>query len=279
MIKTLIAPNPSPLTGAGTNTFLVGTGDVAVIDPGPDIESHRAAIVSAAGGRISHIFVTHAHVDHSAGAGALARVTNAPVLAFGGADAGRSPVMQRLADVAGGGEGRDVPFQPDIYLRDNDVVQIPGWSLRAIHTPGHMGGHLSFLCDNTLFCGDIILGWSTSLISPPDGDLLDYFRSLDRIEALKADRLLPAHGNPVADPGARIAALRAHRQARTSQILRALRDKPATAAELAQALYDIPPALMPAATRNVMAHLIALSELGVVRCCGAVLEAASFEVA
>ena len=262
MLQTILAPNPSPLTGPGTNTFLLGRAEIAVIDPGPDIAAHRDAILAAGAGRISHILVTHAHLDHSGGAAALSRATGAPVLGFGPADAGRSALMRSLADSAGGGEGRDISFRPDISLRDGDRIEGADWALTAIHTPGHMGNHLAFQRGEDLFCGDVILGWSTTLISPPDGDLGDYFRSLDRIESLAPRRLLPAHGRPVEDPAARIAALRAHRRARSAQILRALRDGPADAATLAARIYDVSPELLPAATRNVLAHLIALTELG-----------------
>lgn len=262
MLQTILAPNPSPLTGPGTNTFLLGESQIAVIDPGPDIASHRAAILEAGAGRISHIFVTHAHLDHSEGAGALAQATGAPILAFGTADAGRSPMMARLSGTAGGGEGRDTAFRPDRLLRDGETVTGDGWSLRAIHTPGHMGNHLAFLWEDRLFCGDLILGWSSTLISPPDGDLIDYFRSLDRIAALAPRRLLPAHGDPVEDPATRIEELRTHRRQRSAEILRALRDGPADAATLAGQIYTVPPQLLPAAARNVLAHLIALSEIG-----------------
>lgn len=262
MLKTILAPNPSPLTGPGTNTFLLGQASVAVIDPGPDIASHRDAILAAGGGRISHILVTHAHLDHSEGAAALAEATGAPILAFGTADAGRSLLMQSLGEAAGGGEGRDTAFRPNKLLRDGDLVDGDGWSLRAVHTPGHMGNHLSFLWDDQLFCGDVVLGWSSTLISPPDGDLVDYLRSLDRIVALNPRRLLPAHGAPVETPAPRIAELRAHRRQRSAEILRALRDGPADAATLARRIYDVPDQLLPAAARNVLSHLIALTELG-----------------
>ncbi|NHF74968.1 MBL fold metallo-hydrolase [Paracoccus xiamenensis] len=264
MLQTILAPNPSPLTGPGTNTFLLGEDDLVVIDPGPAIDSHIQAILAAGAGKIRQILVTHAHLDHSAGAAALAAATGAPVLAFGDADAGRSPLMQTLADTAGGGEGRDTAFRPDRLLRDGDRIEGAGWSLTAVHTPGHMGNHLSFLWDDQLFCGDVILGWSSTLISPPDGDLLDYFRSLDRIEALRPARLIPAHGAPVDTPAVRIAELRHHRRDRTAQIIAALREGPAGAADLARRIYDVPPMLLPAATRNVLAHLIALHQLGAV---------------
>ncbi|MFC3169611.1 MBL fold metallo-hydrolase [Paracoccus fontiphilus] len=261
----ILAPNPSPLTGPGTNTFLLGGEGVAVIDPGPDDPGHLAAIVAAGRGRISHILVTHAHRDHSAGAPALARMTGAPVLAFGDALAGRSPMMQRLAGAAtGGGEGLDLDFAPDIALRDGDMVEGADWCLTALHTPGHAGGHLSFLWGDQILCGDVVMGWSSTIISPPDGDLGDYLRTLDRLAQFGPRRLLPAHGDPIESPQARLAELATHRRLRTAQILAALREGPADAATLARRLYDVAPALLPAATRNVLAHLLALAQIGAV---------------
>ncbi|WCR12084.1 MBL fold metallo-hydrolase [Paracoccus stylophorae] len=277
--RRILAPNPSPLTGAGTNSFLIGTDEVAVIDPGPDDPAHLAALVEAAEGTISHILVTHAHRDHSAGAATLSRMTGAPVLAFGDALSGRSAVMTRLAEggLVGGGEGLDMQFRPDRLLRDGDLIEGPDWRLIALHTPGHCGGHLCFLWDDQLFCGDIVMGWSSTIISPPDGDLADYFRSLDRIAALSHRRLLPAHGEPVEHPMQRIEELAAHRRARTAQILAALRAAPDDAAGLARRIYDIPPHLLPAAARNVLAHLIALATLGAVRPAGEFTAQSRFE--
>ncbi|MBK4216636.1 MBL fold metallo-hydrolase [Paracoccus caeni] len=263
----ILAPNPSPLTGPGTTTFLIGQRQVAVIDPGPADPDHLAAIVEAARGRISHIFVTHAHLDHSAGAPALARLTGAPILAFGDAMAGRSPSMQALAALGevGGGEGLDISFQPDLRLSDDQVIETPEWSLRALHTPGHSGGHLCFQWQDNIFCGDIVMAWSSTIISPPDGDLADYLRSLSRLDQIGATRLLPAHGAAIDTPATRIAELATHRRQRTAQILSTLRQSgPANAAAIAHQIYVVPAPLMPAATRNVLAHLIALNDLGAV---------------
>lgn len=266
-LRVITAPNPSALTGPGTNTFLLGRRQLAVIDPGPDMAQHRDAILDAAGGAtISHIFVTHAHLDHSQGARALAEATGAPVLGYGAAQAGRSAVMQRLAaeGALDGGEGLDHDFRPDIVLRDNQTVKTPEWSLTALHTPGHFAGHLSFRMGARVFCGDVVMGWSSTLISPPDGDLTDYFRTLARLEAIGARELLPAHGDRIDDPAARIAALAAHRRQRTAQILAALHQAPGSANALARRIYDVPQNLHRAASRNVLAHLIALAEIGAV---------------
>lgn len=276
----ILAPNRSALTGPGTNTFLIGTRQVAVIDPGPDDAAHLSKIVAAGQNRISHIFVTHPHRDHSAGAAALSQMTGAPVLAFGDALAGRSPVMHRLAQTAdlGGGEGLDMAFRPDQTLRHDQVISGADWQIRALHMPGHQAGHLCFEWQDTVFCGDLVMGWSSTIISPPDGDLADYMRSLDHLAGLNSARLLPAHGDAIDAPAARIAELAAHRRARTAQILTALRDGPADSHALARQLYEVPPHLMPAATRNVLAHLIALDQLGAVATTDALSMSASFSL-
>ena len=262
----ILAPNPSPLTGPGTTTFLIGQDHVAVIDPGPDDDAHLAAIVAQGRGCISHIFVTHAHLDHSQGAGRLSRMTGAPVLAFGTAAEGRSVINTRLAasGLIHGGEGLDMDFTPDIRLQDDQQITTPDWTLRALHTPGHAAGHLCLAWGDTIFCGDLVMGWSSTLISSPDGDLIDYFRSLDRLRHLSPARMLPTHGAPIEDPLPRIDELARHRRDRTAQIMAALRQAPDTAAGLARRLYDVPEPLYPAAQRNILSHLIALTQLGAV---------------
>lgn len=262
----ILAPNPSALTGPGTTTFLIGQDHVAVIDPGPDDDAHLATIMEQGRGKISHIFVTHAHRDHSQGAPRLARMTGAPVLAFGDATHGRSPIMTRLAEsgLIAGGEGLDHDLSPDIRLHDNQEVTTSDWTLRALHTPGHAASHLCFAWDDTIFCGDIVMAWSSTLISPPDGDLGDYFRSLDRLTAMAPRRMLPTHGPAIDEPLPRIAELAHHRRARTGQILSALNQRPDSAVGLARRLYDVPANLLPAAERNILSHLIELAQLGAV---------------
>lgn len=264
-VRVVLAPNPSAMTGPGTNSFLIGEREVAVIDPGPDDPAHIDAILELAEGRISHILVTHAHLDHSAGVARLAQATRAPVFAFGTADSGRSPTMARLAATGlTGGEGVDTGFRPDIELRHGEELRSSDWTLQALHTPGHMGGHLGFRLGDAIFCGDLVMGWSTSLISPPEGDLVDYFRSLDLLARLAPRVLYPAHGDPITAPLPRLEELAAHRRLRSAQILAALDAGPGTAAELAARIYTVPAHLLPAAERNVLAHLLALADLGAV---------------
>lgn len=267
-LRRILAPNPSPMTERGTNTYILGQGSVAIIDPGPDLPAHLQTILAALAPqeRISHIFVTHAHLDHSPLAKPLARITSAPILGFGPPDAGRSPQMQALAAQGiGGGEGVDIGFAPDIQLSDGDTVEGAGWQLRARHTPGHFAGHLCFAWGNRLFSGDHVMGWASSLVSPPDGDMADYRRSLAYLAAHPWDRFYPGHGAPIDQPAARLAELIAHRMTREAAILAALNHGPATLKTLTPMVYaDTPPALYPAAKRNLLAHLIDLTERNLV---------------
>ncbi|MFD1344265.1 MBL fold metallo-hydrolase [Litorisediminicola beolgyonensis] len=259
----IVAPNPSPMTFRGTNTYVIGRRDLFVIDPGPDDPCHLQAILSALPerSRVRHILVTHAHLDHSHLARTLSRETGAPVLAFGGPQAGRSAVMERLAEggLVQGGEGVDHGFAPDARLGDGDEIASGDYRIRALHTPGHFGNHLSFDWDGTLFTGDLVMGWASSMVSPPDGDLTDFMASLTRLNRHRWSRLLPGHGAPVEDASARLSGLLAHRRAREAQILAALAAGPATLKALTARIYtDTDPRLLPAAARNVLAHLIDL---------------------
>ena len=277
LLRRVVAPNPSPLTGPGTNTYLAGEDEVAAIDPGPDDPSHRAALRAALrpGERIAAILVTHAHLDHSAGAPALAAEWDAPIYGFGPPTAGRAPHMASLGDI-GGGEGLDAAFRPDRTLSDGESVTVGDATLTALHTPGHFAGHLAFAMGDEVLCGDLILGWATTLISPPDGDLGRFLDSCARLRALAPGRLLPGHGAPVDDPAARIDAVVSHRHARDAQIAAALSKAPGTAADLAARIYDVPAALMPAAARNVLAHLIEMARTGRARPDGPLGEATTF---
>ena len=260
-LRRLVAPNPSPMTFHGTNTYLLGEGSVAVIDPGPDSAQHLDAILDALdpGERISHILVTHSHLDHSPLSRPLSEATGAPVLAFGTHEHGRAPDMIRLASEGsiGGGEGIDHQFRPDIRLADGDIVDGDGWQVQAIWTPGHIANHMCFAWRDALFSGDHVMGWASSLISPPDGDLTAFMASCRKLTDHNHRIYYPGHGDPVEKPADRLAWLIAHRLEREQQILDELAKGPATVAEIARAIYtDTPQPLLPAAERNVLAHII-----------------------
>lgn len=267
-LQRVLAGNPGPMTHWGTNTYLFGDDRVAVIDPGPEDPKHLHAIRQATKGRtITHVLVTHAHLDHSPMARTLARDTGAVICAYGAAADGRSPVMEKLAaqGLAGGGEGVDHAFHPDVTLRDGDVVTGPGWQLRVLHTPGHFAGHLAFGAEDWWVSGDHVMGWSSSLVSPPDGDLADFMRTSRRLQEMAPARLFPGHGAPIEDPVARLQWLIDHRQMREAGILEVLSATPQTVPQITGRAYrDIDPAMQPAAARNVFAHLIDLVDRNLV---------------
>lgn len=263
-LRRLLAPNPSPMTYRGTNTYLLGQTDIAVIDPGPLNDAHLDAILAALqpGQRVSHIFVTHSHLDHSPLAAPLSARTGAPILAFGGPQAGRSAVMTQLAQrgLAGGGEGIDTDFRPDIELADGETVATDDWQLEVIHTPGHLGNHVALAWGDVCFTADHVMGWASSLVSPPDGDLTDFMAACHRLRARDWSVFHAGHGAPITQPAERLDWLIDHRLGREAQILDTLSQGPATAHELAQRIYtDTPKALLPAAERNVFAHLVDLT--------------------
>lgn len=259
-LRRVLAPNPSPMTLHGTNTFLIGTDRVAVIDPGPNDASHLSALLGAIGdAKVDAILVTHSHIDHSPLARPLADATGAPIMAFGDSLAGRAEHMSRLAEkgAVGGGEGVDPDFAPDVILSDEEELDLGGTRLVALWTPGHMANHMCFDMEGTVFTGDHVMGWASSLVSPPDGDLTAFMASCERLLSRNSRIYHSAHGAPITAPQERVRWLIDHRKSRDAQILDALRLGPSTAADLARRIYtDIQPALMPAAERNVFAHLI-----------------------
>lgn len=279
-IRSVLAPNPSPMTYWGTNSFLIGRGEVAVLDPGPANPDHISALLDALDPNesITKIILTHSHLDHSAAVTALVQETGAKVIAFGDSLSGRRNDTAQLADL-GGGEGRDLTFKPDQSMGDEEVLEVSDWKLRAIWTPGHMGNHLCFALDDILFSGDHVMDWATSMVSPPDGDLSDFMLSLEKLMGRGFSKFLPAHGLAVSDPEGRLQELYAHRKGREQQILSAVADRAATAKDLAERIYtDIPPALLLAAARNVLAHLIDLSRRGLVTANGGIRENAKFTI-
>ncbi|MEX3015703.1 MBL fold metallo-hydrolase [Gymnodinialimonas hymeniacidonis] len=271
------------MTFNGTQTYLLGEGDVVVIDPGPALPGHHDALLEALapGERVVQILVTHSHLDHSPLAAPLAQTTGAPVLAAGPSEWGRRPVMQRLAEsgMLGGGEGVDTTFAPDERIAQGEQITGAWGSIEVLETPGHMANHLSFAWEDALFSGDLVMGWSTSLVSPPDGDMTAFFASVEHLASRTADRVYyPGHGDPVVDPVVRCRELLEHRRGREAQILDALKKNgEADAATLAARIYtDIAPALLPAAARNVLAHLIDLSDRGVIEADGPITSTTHF---
>ena len=268
-VRLVLARNASPMTHWGTNTWLLGEGAVTVIDPGPADPAHVQAILAALGPseRVARILVTHAHLDHSPGARLLAEATGTPILAQGDARSGRSERMAALAGMPiGGGEGVDTAFVPDDLLKDDDEIEVAGQPLRALHTPGHFGNHMCFLWGSALFSGDHVMGWAPSLVSPPDGDLTDFMESLRRLRKLGPITLFPGHGAPVVEGQARIGELQAHRMRRESAIRAAVAGGADTVASVTRTVYvDVDAALLPAAERNVLAHLIDLEARALVQ--------------
>ena len=256
----VIAPNPSAFTAEGTNTWILGTSEACVIDPGPVDDRHLGAVMEALAGRkVGAILVTHAHLDHSGMAPALSERTGAPVLAFGDATAG----VRSGPGPLGQGMGVDWGFRPDRCVGDGEVVEGDGWRLRAWHTPGHMGNHLCFDDGERLWTGDHAMGFATSVVSPAEGDMGDYVASLERLIALGPRSLWPGHGAPVSEGPTRLQALLDHRHARDTAVLAALSPRPRTAEEMLDAIYTgLPVGLRGAARRNLLAHLVHLVRRG-----------------
>jgi glyoxylase-like metal-dependent hydrolase (beta-lactamase superfamily II) len=256
-LRRIVAPNPSPMT-------FLGTGELAVIDPGPISDPHLQAILNSVGveQKITHIIVTHSHIDHSPLALSLSKITDAPVLAFGNSEAGKSEIMSKLKGL-GGGEGVDVNFSPDSLIKDTDIIKANDWELQAFHTPGHMGNHLCLYWSNNkaLFSGDLVMGWATSLVSPPDGDLTDFMSSLKKLMLRFHDEIYyPGHGAPILNPRERLLELYNHRKNREAQILSILGGSSSTINTITKIIYgDIDRKLIGAAKRNVLAHIIDLT--------------------
>ncbi|MFO1013588.1 MAG: MBL fold metallo-hydrolase [Caulobacteraceae bacterium] len=266
LIRRVIANNPGPFTYTGTGTYIVGKGDgVAVIDPGPDMADHLQAILDATKGeRISHIMITHHHTDHSPLARALAEATGAVVY---GCEV-KAPIVEGAVRTEAGYDN----FKPDVPFCGGGTVSGHGWTLEAIATPGHTSNHICYalLEENALFSGDHIMGWSTTVVTPPDGDMSDYMASLDLIQARNFDVLWPTHGSPIREVSPFIDAYREHRHDRTRQILAQLQAGETKIKEFVPKMYaDTNPRLFPAASQSVLAHMIQLVKSGQVTCDGA----------
>jgi glyoxylase-like metal-dependent hydrolase (beta-lactamase superfamily II) len=254
LVRRLLAPNPSPFTYTGTETYIVGRGEVAVIDPGPDLPDHVDAILAATqGDRVSAILCTHTHRDHIPASRALQAATGAPII-------GCAPLT--LDDDGPRADAAfDADYRPDRVLADGEIVSGAGWTLEAVATPGHTSNHLCFALreSKVLFSGDHIMGWSTTVVSPPDGDMADYMASLERL-LTRDDRIYyPAHGDPVREPQRFVRAVAAHRRQRERQILDLLEQEAQPIPAMVDRMYrGIDPRLHGAAGRSVLAHLIDL---------------------
>ena len=260
-VRRLLADNPSPFTFTGTQTYIVGAGEVAVIDPGPDLAEHVEAILAATRGeRIGAIMCTHTHRDHSPASRPLARATGAPIV-------GCAPLA--IEDAGPRADAAfDFDYAPDRILADRETVDGDGWCLEAVATPGHTSNHLCFALagSGVLFTGDHVMGWSTTVVSPPDGDMTAYLASLDRLLARDDRTYLPAHGPAVEKPHAHVRALIAHRRMRERQILGQLEAGEGRIPAMVETMYrEIDPRLHPAAGRSVLAHLVDLERRGLVR--------------
>lgn len=265
LIRRVIAENPGPFTYLGTGVYIIGRDEVAVIDPGPPIDKHLEALKRAlAGERVTHVFTTHTHMDHSP----LAH----PLAEWAGCKVYGTPDPQGTRDHVSLEEDGEEGFVPDIIVKDGDVFTGPEWTLEAITTPGHMSNHVCYALreENALFSGDHIMGWSTTVISPPDGNMGDYYRSLDKVKARGFDTLWPTHGPPVKDVNAFIDAYVAHRRAREEAILARLAAGDELIPDMVKVIYkDVDARLHPAAARSVLAHMIHLVEAGRAKADGA----------
>jgi glyoxylase-like metal-dependent hydrolase (beta-lactamase superfamily II) len=260
LVRRVLAPNPSAFTYTGTQTYLVGRGTVAVIDPGPDDPAHLEALKSAIGDdRVSAILCTHTHRDHSPAATPLMAMTGAPIL-------GCAPLV--LDDAGPRADAAfDRSYAPDRVLDDGEAIEGPGWTLRAVATPGHTSNHLCFALpeEQALFTGDHVMGWSTSVVSPPDGDMADYMKSLALLTERDDAVYYPAHGEPVERPQRYVRGLMGHRRQREGQILRLLEKGTYAIPQMVRSMYKgIDERLYGAAGQSVLAHLIDLRDRGLV---------------
>jgi glyoxylase-like metal-dependent hydrolase (beta-lactamase superfamily II) len=270
LVRRVLARNPSPFTFTGTGTYIVGHGTVAIIDPGPADPGHLDAVAAAVAGEVvSHFLITHTHMDHSPGA--------APLKArLGGVIAGCVPLV--LSDDGPRADaGFDPGYVPDRVLADGEAVQGPGWTLRAVHTPGHTSNHLCFALEEeaALFSGDHVMGWSTTVVAPPDGDMAAYMASLGKLMGRSDARYYPTHGAPVDEPRRLVKGMIAHRRQRETQILAQLQGGPRAIPAMVEQMYAaVDPRLWGAAGRSVLAHLIDLQTRGQVKRAGEAWERA-----
>jgi glyoxylase-like metal-dependent hydrolase (beta-lactamase superfamily II) len=279
LIRRVVANNGGPFTFTGTGTYIIGTRKLAVIDPGPVDEDHLQALLAAIGdAEVSHIIITHTHMDHSPLAEKLKKVTGAKTYAYGPHGAGR---VQTSGDVqldAGG----DMAFVPDVTIADGDVLNGPDWNLESVFTPGHTSNHMSFGLkeENALFSGDHVMSWSTSVIAPPDGYMADYFASLKKLMGRKDETYWPTHGGPRQDPRPFVRAFLSHRKMREAAIATRIAKGDRKIADIVKKIYaDVDRRLHPAAAMSTMAHIEHLIERGLVKTDGELSLSADYRTA
>jgi glyoxylase-like metal-dependent hydrolase (beta-lactamase superfamily II) len=266
-VVRLVANNPGPFTFKGTNTYIVGAGsEIALIDPGPDDPAHLKAILDTIGGRrLSHVLITHTHRDHTDGLPALLTATGAKTAGFG--RRARERGTKRTSP--SGSEFVDQDFVPDVALAHGGRLAGDGWAFTAIHTPGHAPDHLCFALENTriLFSGDHVMGWNTSVIAPPEGNMGDYIHALELLGERDDEVYFPGHGGQIAEPQRMVRAFLLHRRMREQAVLDCIRDGTNTVKAIVPAIYrDLNPRLLNAAALSVQAHVEHLIERGLVRC-------------
>ena len=275
-ITCILAPNPSAMTYKGTNTYILGNSELAIIDPGPINDEHLSNILKVVDERpVKFVFLTHSHIDHSPLAEILSQELGTPTYAFGSSKSGLSSTMLNL--IAQGyesaAEGIDYVFMPDHFIKNGDIFELNDVNITAIHTPGHMGNHMCFQYDKILFSGDHIMDWSTSMISPPYGDLTQFMDSCRLLQTKQFDLFLPGHGDPVSNPNERLKFIINHRLQREDQIFSTISKTPMSMYEITASVYkDLDKSLFQAAIRNVFAHLIDLNARGLVKFTGSISE-------
>jgi glyoxylase-like metal-dependent hydrolase (beta-lactamase superfamily II) len=265
LVRRVIAGNGGPMTFTGTCSYIVGHGTVAIIDPGPDDPGHVARLLTAvAGETVSHIVVTHTHRDHSPAVPALRAATGARVVGCGPHRPSRAPGPgeDRVLDAAA-----DSDFMPDWQMRDGDAVSGPGWSLTAVETPGHTANHLAYALpeEETLFSGDHVMAWSTSIVAPPDGSMSAYMASIEKLRGMDHRLYRPGHGGPVTEPQRFLRGLVQHRRQREAAILNRIGAGDETIAAMVPVIYQgLAPVLHGAAALSVLAQIEDLVARGLV---------------
>jgi len=264
-VRRILCNNPSPFTFTGTVSYIVGEGNVAIIDPGPDDEAHAAALLDAVRNEtVTHILVTHTHRDHSPNTARIKAATGASVYAEGPHRASRS---RYESEKISSESGADRDFKPDIEVRDGETIEGSGWALQTVATPGHTANHLAFAwrARKSLFVGDHVMGWSTSIVAPPDGSMIDYMASLERLTQRDEDLYFSGHGPEIPEGPRYVRFLIRHRQAREASILHRLAKGEADIPAMVRAIYiGIDPRLTAAAGYSVLAHLEDLVARGIV---------------